>query len=406
MKFNSIFKVAAAVMAACGLMLTSCDKPSVQNEEVFALSIKTNTVASGKGQQFVNVKCSGDWTLALVAETGEVDWARLSATSGTGNKSNVILSYDVNAGEQDRSLKIYLDNGSKSVFCELKQLGSGRHPEDDPDTGGDNGSGDNGSGDNGSGNADLSATGWLELPALDNPNLGYYAHHFKMNGKTYRHYSFGWSQKDRVALWVAYPLCKLYTNGSAGRTNAWALDPLLGEDSAAPFGGYAGNYARGHQLPSADRQCCYDANAQTFYGTNMTPQLNEHNEKIWADLEGKVRGYANTSDTTYVVTGVIVSPSSKKERDSYGQSVTIPDAYFKAILKYSKSSTLGAWNAAAFYLEHRAYSGSVSKEHSMSIDELEEMTGIDFFVNLPAKIGEDQAAKLEAADPANSSVWW
>ena len=393
-------------MAACGLMLTSCDKPSVQNEEVLALSIKTNTVASGKGQQFVNVKCSGDWTLALVAETGEVDWARLSATSGTGNKSNVILSYDVNAGEQDRSLKIYLDNGSKSVFCELKQLGSGRHPEDDPDPGQGGGSDDGSGSGNGSGNADLSATGWLELPALDNPNLGYYAHHFKMNGKTYRNYSFGWSQKDRVALWVAYPLCKLYTNGSAGRTNAWALDPLLGEDSAAPFGGYAGNYARGHQLPSADRQCCYDANAQTFYGTNMTPQLNEHNEKIWADLESKVRGYANTSDTTYVVTGVIVSSSSKKERDSYGQSVTIPDAYFKAVLKYSKSSTLGAWNAAAFYLEHRAYSGSVSKEHSLSIDELEEMTGIDFFVNLPAKIGEDQAAKIEAADPANSSVWW
>ena len=392
-------------MAACGLMLTSCDEVKTE-VEVFEISIKNPSVASGKGQQFVNVKCSGDWTLALTSEQGEVDWARLSATSGTGNKSNVILSYDVNAGEQDRSLKIYLDNGSKSVFCDFKQLGSGRHPEDDPDTGGDNGSGDNGSGDNGSGDADLTKTGWLELPAMDNPNLGYYTHHFKMNGKTYRNYSFGWSQKDRVALWVAYPLCKLYTNGNVGRTNAWALDPLLGEDSAAPFGGYAGDYARGHQLPSADRQCCYDANAQTFYGTNMTPQLNAHNEKIWADLENKVRGYANTSDTTYVVTGVIVSPSSKKERDSYGQSVTIPDAYFKAVLKYSKSSTLGAWNAAAFYLEHRAYSGSVSKEHSMSIDELEEMTGIDFFVNLPAKIGEEQAAKLEAADPANSSVWW
>lgn len=405
MKFRSIFKVAAAVMAACGLMLTSCDEVKTE-VEVFEISIKNPSVSSGKGQQFVNVKCSGYWTLALTSEQGEVDWARLSATSGTGNKSNVILSYDVNAGEQDRSLKIYLDNGSKSVFCDFKQLGSGRHPEDDPDTGGDNGSGENGSGDNGSGDADLTKTGWLELPAMDNPNLGYYAHHFKMNGKTYRNYSFGWSQKDRVALWVAYPLCKLYTNGSAGRTNAWALDPLLGEDSAAPFGGYAGDYARGHQLPSADRQCCYDANAQTFYGTNMTPQLNAHNEKIWADLESKVRGYANTSDTTYVVTGVMVSASSEIQRDSYGNKVTVPDAYFKAVLKYSKSSTLGTWNAAAFYLEHRAYSGSVSKEHSMSIDELEEMTGIDFFVNLPAKIGEDQAAKLEAADPANSSVWW
>lgn len=397
MKFRSIIKVAAAVIAACGLMLTSCDEVKTEIETL-EVSIKNPSVASSKGQQFVNVKCSGDWTLELVAETGEVDWASLSVTSGTGNKSNVILSYDVNAGEQDRSLKIYLDNGSKSVFCDFKQLGSGKQPEEDPDTG----EGD----DSGKGSMDLTKTGWLELPAMDNPNLGYYAHHFKMNGKTYRNYSFGWSQKDRVALWVAYPLCKLYTNGNVGRTNEWALDPLLGNDSAAPFSGYAGNYARGHQLPSADRQCCYDANAQTFYGTNMTPQLNEHNEKIWADLENKVRGYANTSDTTYVVTGVIVSSTSRKEKDSYGQSVTIPDAYFKAVLKYSKSSTLGTWNAAAFYLEHRAYSGSVGKEHSMSVDELEEMTGIDFFVNLPAKIGADQAAKLEAADPANSSVWW
>ena len=392
-------------MAVCGLMLTSCNEVKTESK-VFEISIKNPSVDSGKGQQFVNVKCSGEWTLTLTSEQGEVDWARLSATSGRGDKSNVILSYDVNAGELDRSLKIYLDNGSKSVCCDFKQLGSGRHPEDDPDTGGDSGSGDNGSGDDGSGNVDLAATGWLELPAMDNPDLGYYTHSFKMNGKTYRNYSFGWSQADRVALWVAYPLCKLYTNGSVGRTNEWALDPLLGEDSAAPFGGYAGSYARGHQLPSADRQCCYEANAQTFYGTNMTPQLNAHNEKIWADLEAKVRGYANTSDTTYVVTGVIVSPSSKKEKDSYGKSVTVPDAYFKAVLKYSKSSTLGAWNAAAFYLEHRAYSGGVGKEHSMSVDELEEMTGLDFFVNLPAKVGEEQAKKLEAADPADSPIWW
>lgn len=394
MKYNSIIKVAVAVIAACGLMLTSCDEVKTE-VDVFEVSLKNPSVASGKGQQFVNVKCSGGWTLALISESGESDWARLSATAGTGNKSNIILSYDVNAGEQDRSLKIYLDNGSKSVYCDFKQLGSGKHPEEDPDDG------------SGQGNIDLAKTGWLELPAMDDPALGYYSHSFKMDdGKTYRNYSFGWSQKDRVALWVAYPLCKFYTNGSVGRTEAWAMDPLLGDDSAAPFGGYAGSYARGHQIPSADRQCCYDANAQTFYGTNMTPQLNDHNEGIWADLEGKVRGWANTSDTTYVVTGVTVSASSKKERDSYGNSVTIPDAYFKAVLKYNKASTFAPWTAAAFYLEHRAYSGSISKSHSMSIDELEEITGIDFFVNLPAKVGEEQAAKLEAADPASSSAWW
>ena len=384
-------------------MFCSCDdlgSTGVGVDEL-GVSIKNPEVASGKGQQFVNVKCSGDWTLSLVSGNETPDWARLSVTSGTGNKSNVVLSYDVNDGEQVRSVTIFLDNGRQSVSCGLKQLPAGQRPDEDPE---DEPVDD--PNENQGGNADLAKTGWMELPAMDNPNLGYYSHSFEMNGKTYRNYSFGWSQKDRVALWVAYPLCKFYTNGDSGRTNAWALDPLLGEDSAAPFSGYAGDYARGHQLPSADRQCCYEANAQTFYGTNMTPQLNAHNERIWADLESKVRGYANSSDTTYVVTGVMVSASSEIQKDSYNKNVTVPDAYFKAVLKYSKSSTLGTWNAAAFYLEHRAYSGSVSKEHSMSIDELEEMTGIDFFVNLPAKIGEDQAAKLEAADPANSSVWW
>ena len=155
-------------MAACGLMLTSCETP-IAKDEVLALTIKNTTVASGKGQQFVNVKCSGDWTLALVAETGDVDWASLNATSGTGDKSNVVLSYDVNAGEQDRSLKIYLDNGMRSISCDFTQLGSGKHPDDDPDTGGDNGSGSGA----GQGNVDLAKTGWLELPALNNPNLGY-----------------------------------------------------------------------------------------------------------------------------------------------------------------------------------------------------------------------------------------
>lgn len=388
--FKAFSKVAAALLAVCGLVLTSCEQ-SGSKEGAFEVSVKKTSVGPDKGTQFVSVKCAGGWTLELLSEDGEaIDWARLNVTSGTGNKSNIQLSYDSNAEQASRTLVLFLDNGAKSVSCKMTQQALGAAPEpEEPDA-----------------PTDLEKTKWLELPAMDNSALGYYSHSFKMNGNTYRNYSFGWSQKDRVALWVAYPLCKLYTNGSAGRTNAWALDPLLGDNSAAPFGGYCGDYARGHQLPSADRQCCYDANAQTFYGTNMTPQLNAHNEGIWSSLENKVRNIANSSDTTYVVTGVVVSASGKKEKDSYGNSVTVPDAYFKVLLRYSKSSTLGQWNAAAFYLEHRSYSGNISKEHSMSVDELEKKTGFDFFVNLPAKVGADQAAKIEATDPANVALWW
>lgn len=377
-------------MTICSLIVSSCEKPS--EEYLPEISIKHSSVDSGKGQQFVSVKCGGRWTLDLVSDEGDVDWAELSVTEGSGNKSNVILTYQANESESSRQLKIILDNGSKWVECPMTQLAAGVSPDPDPDPVPD---------------VNPVKTAWLELPAMDNEDLTYVTHNFKMNGNTYRNYTLGWSQDHYVALWVAYPLCSMYTNKTVDRTDAWAYDPVLGKAySSAPFGGYGGSYARGHQLPSADRLCSSDANAQTFYGSNMTPQLNAHNEGIWQELETKVRTIANKSDTTYVVTGCIVAGSKTTTTDSDGNRMTVPAAYFKALLRYTKASTLGQWNAAAFYLEHRSYSESIGKQHSMSIDELEKITGMDFFVNLPAKVGADQAAKIEAADPTASSVWW
>lgn len=388
-----IFKVAAAVTAVCALLLWSCDKP--EPEVQLTVKAQYETVEAKAGQMFVSVKSNSSWTATVAddADGSPVEWARLNFLSGEGDR-NLILSYDGNPSEdQSRKLRVTVVAGSKTSDAVVEQAAAGARPVEPEDPEIPSGS-------------DLAKTGWMELPAMDNPELGYYSHSFKMDGKTYRNYTFGWSQKDLVAHWMAYPLCSMYTKKNVSRSDAWAYDPLLGTDSSAPFGGYGGSYARGHQVPSADRLCCYEANAQTFYGTNMTPQLNAHNEKIWADLEGKVRNIANSSDTTYVVTGVITEGSDTFTTDSDGKKMTVPVAYFKALLRYSKSSTLGQWNAAAFYLEHRAYSESLGKQHSMSIDELEEMTGLDFFVNLPAKVGESQAANIEAADPAQSSIWW
>jgi endonuclease G len=138
--------------------------------------------------------------------------------------------------------------------------------------------------------------------------------------------------------------------------------------------------------------------------------MNAHNGGIWQNLESKVRTIANNSDTTYVVTGCVVEGSTNTTVDSDGKKMTIPKAYFKALLRYGKSSTIGEWTSAAYYLEHKSYpkvdGGYDLKAVSMSVDRLEEMTGIDFFVNLPAKVGEDQAARVEAQDPKNSSMWW
>ena len=393
--FISISKVAAVVMAFCTLVVSSCGKP-VEEQDVLEVSVKTPSVASGKGQMFVNVRCNTSWTLILMdaEDDSDIDWASLNIDSGKGNMSNVILSYQVNDSEDSRRLKIVLDNGSRWTSCMVEQAGSGQQPEPEPDPVPQP-------------DTDLAKVSWLELPAMDNPDLGYYSHSFEMNGKEYRNYSFGWSQKDLVALWMAYPLCSMYTNKTVSRTDAWAYDPILGpEYSPAPFGGYGGSYARGHQVPSADRLCSLNANVQTFYGSNMTPQLNAHNEGIWQTLESKVRTLANTSDTTYVVTGCVVDGSTTFTQDSDGKKMTVPVGYYKVLLRYSKSSTISTWAAMAFYTEHKSYSGSTSlRSLAMSVDELEEMLGMDFFVNLPAKLGEERAAALEAEDPLTNSIW-
>jgi endonuclease G len=251
-------------------------------------------------------------------------------------------------------------------------------------------------------------TKWMELPAMDNEDYGYYSHSFSMKNEIYRNYSFAWSQKDLVSVWIAYPLNKTYTNKAVDRTDAWSYDPILGPElSSAPFSYYAGDYARGHQLPSGDRLCCREANEQTFYGTNIIPQINEHNEGIWQNIENRVRDVANASDTTYVVTGCVVEGSDVLTEDSDGKTITVPVALFKAVLRYKSGDSAGTWTGAAFYTEHKNYgaAGTDIKAVSMTIDELEKKTGLDFFVNLPDKIGADEAAAVEAQDPASSSVW-
>ena len=162
----------------------------------FEVSVINPSVGAAKGRQFVKVKCTGNWTLELVSDKGDVDWAELDVTSGTGNKSNVRLSYETNTSEESRNLTIFLDDGKKSVFCTLTQLAAGELPEEKPDP-------------VPSGNVDLTKVEWMELPAMDDPNLEYYTHSFVMNGKKYRNYSFGYSEADYLAIWVAYPICDM-----------------------------------------------------------------------------------------------------------------------------------------------------------------------------------------------------
>ncbi len=391
-KFDN--RALAAVLAVILLAFTSCGDSIKPEQHALSVSARLTELPSDAGSVFVSVTASGAWTLSLEFGQDDEPWAELSTTSGTGDKSNVILKYGENASESDRTLRITVKASSRIQTCTLVQkAGGGDEPEPPVVQPGD-------------------VPGWMELPIVEG-GLEYHNNFFSMNGKRYRNYSYGWDKKALVAHWVAYPLCPLYL-GSQKRTDEWAYDPNVPQSQQPVlfrgFGG--GGYDRGHQLPSADRTCCREANEQTFYFTNMTPQRGVNfNQKIWASFETRVRDWSRNADTLYVVTGCVVKGSTLTVRDNDRKSVTVPIGYFKALLWYSKSSTVTAQNAgyraAAFYLEHKDYSQTgIDRSMSMSVDELEEMVGMDFFPNLKTKAGAAIADRVEAADPKNDTFWW
>ena len=340
----------------------------------------------GKKSQFLHVQASGDWSITIeYPEDQPAEWASVTPSTGTGNKS-VTLKVKYYAGMQARKACIVLTAGSKKAELVLTQNGlSG-----------------------GGGNLNPS-TGWMELPAMPKDSkYGHFTHSMNVGSVKTRNYSFAWDYDNLVAPWVAYHL-NSWSIGSGKRTDAWGLDPLLPKKyQPVLYKGFGGGYDRGHQLPSADR-LNYAANVTTFYGTNMTPQRAELNQHSWANLESKVRSWANRADTCYVVTGCITKGSTRTARDNEGKSVTVPTHYYKAILRYSRNSTIGhsGYSACAILLEHKGYGDNNNfKPYAMSISDLEKVTGITYFANLPAKIGEDAAAQVKSEDPKTINWWW
>lgn len=130
-------------------------------------------------------------------------------------------------------------------------------------------------------------TGWMELPAMPQTDgLRQFTHRMTVSGRSMRNFSYCWDYDALVSHWVAYPLNAALI-GSGSRSNEWGLDPLLSEaEQPVLYSAYKGGwgYARGHQIPSADR-LSRAANVQTFYGTNMTPQDYDFNGGLWASLE-------------------------------------------------------------------------------------------------------------------------
>ena len=188
----------------------------------------------------------------------------------------------------------------------------------------------------------------------------------------------------RLPNWVAYELTAKETRGTVGRTNRFLVDPqIIG--AAAETSDYThSGYDRGHMAPAADMKWSAQAMKESFYMSNICPQLHNLNAGDWKDLEEQVRVWAQRYGAVYVVCGPVVGKSPKRIGVN---KVAVPERFYKVLLLHGGKRQ----QAIGFVMEQKKGNRPLSA-YAVSVDRVESLTGIDFFPSLP----DDVEKQLEA----------
>jgi len=192
------------------------------------------------------------------------------------------------------------------------------------------------------------------------------------------YYTLSYSEKHEQAEWVAYELKKSYLRSSDYKRPYFIEDPKVKTGSADYKNYKKSGYDKGHLCPAGDMEFALNAYNDTFFTSNISPQLHDFNAGLWNRLEEKVRYWATKYDGIYVITGGILQPSLK----TIGQEkVSVPNYFYKILLDNSN----GQYRMIAFLVPSKN-SDKPIYDFTVSVDSIEKMTGIDFFPKLDDKI--------------------
>ena len=210
---------------------------------------------------------------------------------------------------------------------------------------------------------------------------------------THKGYTISFNPAYHIADWVAYELTAEETVPKVKRNNHFVPDPMLTSCSISNGDYKNSGYDRGHLAPSADMCYSYETMAESFYLSNMSPQVPAFNRGIWEKLEEQVRKWANYYQTVYVVTGTILT----KGLPTIGyDQITIPAYFYKVILDYKDPNIKGI----GFIIPNQG-SQEPLQHYVVTIDSVEKVTGIDFFYQFP----KDQQRIFESTVDLEAWNW-
>jgi endonuclease G len=349
--------VFAVAPAGCGDTDTPAPDPAETPALTVALSGGSPNFAWDAQGRFLTITTAAPWTVDFTYPSGTAPWCSVSTPAGAGSK-NLWITVATNSAPEARAATLTVTTAATRAELGLIQYGvNDALPTE--------------------------LVNRLELPKPDDPEwlLRYDAGDFTIEYSTAR----------KHPKWVAWPLYKSHM-GSSGRTDAWQWDPRIPAEYSPVQQDFGSNgYDRGHLCPSADRTQSTAMNRQTFMYSNMSPQAPGLNQKIWAKLEDKERDWAGGLDTLYICAGGTIATDSDIMGYTTPSAMAVPKYYFKVILR--KKVPSGALDAIGFWFENRDYgTEELSSRHVKTIDEIEALTGLDFFYRLPAA----EQARVEA----------
>lgn len=261
----------------------------------------------------------------------------------------------------------------------------------------------------------------LEMPALD-ANNQYVAYEVNYQGKWMLNFALEYVAAKKHAAWVAFSFDAITSQDNVNRSNMWEQDDPHIDNSVEVTESMhkSDGYDKGHLVASEDRVYCKEANEQTFYYANISPQIGSFNQKYWAALEEQVRKWGRSTlqeayDKVYVAKGGTLNKlltdftGTQKANDGLypttdaeGKTVkglSVPAYYYMAVLAEKD----GKYSAIAFYVPHSELlpqkpTAGDFQVYAVTIDKLEQETGIDFFCNLPDVIEREVESTYNVAD--------
>ena len=197
-------------------------------------------------------------------------------------------------------------------------------------------------------------------------------------------YTLSYNHDTKNPNWVAWTITSDHASGSVQR-----MEFQDDEDMPSPKGYlsdyYNSGYDRGHMCPAGDNKWSEKAMEDCFLITNMCPQNNSLNRGMWNSIEQQCRSWAKKYGKVYVVCGPIYL--NQQHRKIGKNKVVVPEAFFKVVLRTGNNP-----QAIGFICRNVSQKGKKKTDFVNSIDEVERITGYDFFSKLP----DDVEKKVEA----------